>query len=744
MILPRGARASRGLQALLRAPATLSLAVFLLAVLAHLTVLGNDFVYDDLPELDANPVIQAPFDLRAILSAEYMAGFQGRTHTGHYRPLLLLVQKIEFDLFGRDPLPFHLTVVLLHGVLSALIAEFLRRRCGLGAGAFLAGALFAVHPALTEAGVCSYSLKEVLAGLFSFGALFVYSGWREERPYDRALRLTLSSLLLVAGLLGKESCALFFLALPAWDLLHGAPSRGIREIARRSLRPALLHAGLFASALFAGLSFRALVLGGIFVAPPGSPINNPLLQLEGFARVPTALRIAWIHLRVLVLPLWLSHDYSADSIPLARSFLEPGVIAGAIVLLGLVTLLLRAPRLLPPAGVGAVITAATYALTSNFFLAIGTIFSERFLYLPCVGLSLVIAPYLERAMDLLRTRGRAARAAALGVPALVLATFSVLALIRTDVFSDEKAMVRDALGHYPRNLAMQNQMVDLQATGGSFQKAEALLEEIERRRPDFPFLVEHKAMLAAARGRRAEALQLYLEATRSSEADIMTFRACAEQLVGAGREPEAIRVLSAGLRDPHGDYRERARARELRGVLLLGAGRMPQALVDLRVACLTHPALPGAWGDLGKGLTMAGSIDQAMAAYERALALQPWQRDYVLSLALLHAGRREFAQAIALYRGLLEREPENLTARDSLGGCLISMGDYDGARTLFTEVLRRAPNDRYALASLGSLDAASGNLIHARSRYERFLSLPQPDDDLTRKVRAQMERLRGP
>lgn len=747
-------------------PVAMPAAVFLLAVLVHVTALGNDFVYDDFPELVANPIIDAPFSVSAVFSAEYWAGFQGRTHTGYYRPVPLLLQKIVHDLFGKSPLPYHLLVILLHALLAGLITDFLRRRCDLRTGALLAGALFAVHTANTEAAVCSYGLKEVLAGLLPFSALLVYSGWSASRPTGRILRLASASALLAAGLLSKESSVGFFLALPAWDLFRrvsaasGAPAR---------LRPALLHSALFAATLFTALSFRAPVLGGLFETPPGSPINNPLLEEGPFARFATVLRVAWLYLRILILPLWLSHDYSAEAIPVARSLLQPDVLAGIGVLAGLGMLLVRAPFLRPPAGVGAIIVASSYLPSSNLVLTLGTLFSERFLYIPSIGLCLVLAPYLERlgrswlgpdpshAADPNPTRTKGAlgapvflaispgvrRTVALGLAVAVLGGLSVLTLIRCRVYMDDDAMNVDSHRHYPRNVSIQDAMASYWLRRKDYGRADELLRGVESRRPDMPFLTEKRARLLLAQGKKEEGMKVLEEASRRAEADVITFRDYAERLAANGKVEEAIDALSAALKDPFGDYRERARVRELRGALLLHRGKTRQALVDLRLSCAIYPLSADAWSDLAKALFYTGAAGEGRAAAERALALQPGNREMLAALARDDLDRRDFPSATARLRRIVELDPDDIAARDSLGGALIALGDLASARGVFEEVLRRAPHDRHALASLGSIEEGRGNRDAALRLYDRFLSTAQPDDDLTRRIRGRAETLRA-
>jgi len=305
-------------------------------------------------------------------------------------------------------------------------------------------------------------------------------------------------------------------------------------------------------------------------------------------------------------------------------------------------------------------------------------------------------------------------------------------------------MVLDAWSHRPRSLVLASAIADQHIARGALASARDLLEDIRRRRPDFDFLVEQQARLALAGGRPSEALRLYLEAIERPEADITTFRTCAEMLASAGRTDEAIRVLSRGLRNPIGDYRDWARAHELRGTLLARSGKLPQGIRDLRSACRIAPRLGGAWDDLGRALLAAGDPARARDALARALTLKPGDRQILATLATLERDLGDFPSAAEHYRALIALDPDTVALRNNLGACLIAIGDRAAAREVFEEVLRRSPDDRYALATLGSLDAAAGDRQSARRRYERFLSLlqaGQPDDDLTRQVRKRLEAL---
>lgn len=92
-----------------------------------------------------------------------------------------------------------------------------------------------------------------------------------------------------------------------------------------------------------------------------------------------------------------------------------------------------------------------------------------------------------------------------------------------------------------------------------------------------------------------------------------------------------------------------------------------------------HPRAAALVGQ-GQGLLAAGRIDEAVDAFEAALAIQPSSAAVYLNLA--EATRRQGMQGKALhyYRTALEKEPGNLAALAGEGAALVEKGAVERAR----------------------------------------------------------------
>jgi len=77
-----------------------------------------------------------------------------------------------------------------------------------------------------------------------------------------------------------------------------------------------------------------------------------------------------------------------------------------------------------------------------------------------------------------------------------------------------------------------------------------------------------------------------------------------------------------------------------------------------------RPAYAEAWNNLGNVLAYRGRSDEAVQAYERAVALDP---DYVtafVNLARVLAANGRHQEALAWVERALQLEPDNESARD--------------------------------------------------------------------------------
>ena len=70
--------------------------------------------------------------------------------SNYYRPLFLVWLRLNYSLFGREPLGWHVTSILVHALCAALFYLLAVRMVGNTMGAGIGALFFALHPVHVE------------------------------------------------------------------------------------------------------------------------------------------------------------------------------------------------------------------------------------------------------------------------------------------------------------------------------------------------------------------------------------------------------------------------------------------------------------------------------------------------------------------------------------------------------------------------------------------------------------------
>ena len=144
-------------------PRLLALVLIIVAFVAYQPTWHAGFIWDDDDHLTANPAMTAPDGLRMIWSSLAVS---------RYYPLTLTTFWGEHRLWGFDPLPYHLVNIALH-VLSGFLVFLVLRRLRVPT-AWLAAAVWVLHPVNVESVAWVTELKNVQSGFFFFAAVLCY------------------------------------------------------------------------------------------------------------------------------------------------------------------------------------------------------------------------------------------------------------------------------------------------------------------------------------------------------------------------------------------------------------------------------------------------------------------------------------------------------------------------------------------------------------------------------------------
>jgi Flp pilus assembly protein TadD len=552
-------------------------------------VVRNGFAgYDDNEYVTENPHV------RSGLTAGNLRWAFTAAHSNNWHPLTWISHQADCAWFGLNPAGHHVVNLVLHTANAALLFWWISGLTGALWRSVFVAAVFGVHPLHVESVAWIAERKDVLSAFFGLLALLAWSAWiRKPGPW----RYLAAAVLFCAALMAKP----MLVTLPAiLLLLDWWPwKRGFRIAEKLPL---------FVLSLLSGLATLWAQRSGEAVAAVES---LPVPMRLGNAAV--------AYLRYIGKLFWPSdlavfYPYPPAGIP-AWQIAGAGAIIAAI---SVAAWLLRKRR--PWIGVGwcwyLVMLLPVIGIVQVGMQAM----ADRYMYLPMVGLAVIVAWETARVLPV--------------AGPVVVAACAILSWRQIPVWKDGMTLFTHALA----------------VTSGNFVAHDNLGVELDRR------------------GRQDEAILHYRETLRIKPGDRIGSANLAqalfekgERLFNAGKPDDAYAALDEGLRLRP----QNPAARTNMGLILLGRQQIAPAIAQFRAALQGDPTIARAHVGLGIALATAGNDTEARRAFEEAVRLDPANPEARFNLAIVLAATGQTAASLRQLDELLQRNPGYAPARQA-------------------------------------------------------------------------------
>lgn len=415
-----------------------------LAVAASVTSVTNGFAFDDVHIILSNDRVHSLARWWELFATSY---WPSEKLGDLYRPLTMLGFATQWVLGGGSPLVFHLGSILLYALVCAAFLWVAIAVLPLGA-AWLAAALFAVHPLHVEAVGNVVGQSELWAALFMLLAIGLYLRVRRRGTPSPAETCSIAVLYGLACL-SKEHALVLPLLLLAAELTLTPRAQPIRA-RMTAMRPLVL---LMAAVGLAFLWVRIEVLGA--TSRIGAQVSILFVDQPFGIRAMTMLRVLLEWVRLFFWPAHLSADYSPRHIDIVTGpTLE--MLPSAAILIGVGWLAWLARRAVPVVTFAVLWVAVSLLIPSNIVVPTGFVLAERTLFLASGGVMLGVAAALAYFAGEDTTRSQLPHRAALFSIAAVLVLGLVASALRQGVWRDNvtlfSQMVRDAPASYKAHL----------------------------------------------------------------------------------------------------------------------------------------------------------------------------------------------------------------------------------------------------------------------------------------------------
>ena len=633
------------------------LALLLVAgtVIAYLPVWHAGVIWDDESLVIGNPLIHRP---------DGLFRFWFSTQPVDYYPVTSTILWVEWRLWGANPMGYHVVNVLLHAC-SAVVLWRVLQRLKLP-GAWLAAALFAVHPVNVESVAWIVQRKNILAMLFFLVSLLWYLRFDPvagpANPTEpTALRLQwrwyLSSLAaFLLALLSKTAVApmpFVLLGLAWWR-------RG--TVGRKDLWRSL---PFFAIAVAVGLVS--------FWFQSHRAIGSDIVRTDSFwARLAGAGWAVWFYLYKAALPLHLNAIYPRWQIDEGQWW---SYLPGLLLLAGLLGCwpFRRTWGRGPLFGLGYFVVMLLPVLG---FLDIGfmmaSLVADHWQYFAIIGPLSWTAAAITRSWP-------GTKAVALG--GALLLVLGGLTWRQCGLYADPGTFWRAALAANPNSWLAHNNLGNDLFERGQVDEAMAHYKRAVDIEPRYATAHYNLGGVLRQKGQLDEAIAQFRKALEIQPVYSMAHYNLGEALREKGEMDEAIAHYQRAL-EIHPDYAE---AHNSLGNALPRKGRVDEALGHLQKALEIHPDRAEDHNNFANVLWQKGQVQEAITHYQKALEIRPAYALAHHNLGQILQQEGQVREAVIHFQKALEIQPDFAPACNSLAWVLATSPDAsvrDGARAI--------------------------------------------------------------
>jgi protein O-mannosyl-transferase len=586
--------------------------LFLVAAtfIAYAPVWHAGYIWDDDRYVTGNALLHSADGLRQIW---FSPGA-----TSQFYPLTYSAFWIEYHFWQLNPLGYHLVNVALHS-LNAILLWRLLRRLGVR-GAWLAGAIFALHPVNVMSVAWVTELKNTLSGGLALCCAHAYvrfAGLGIDAGKENPSRWRFYILALAFFQLAMfAKTAVSFLPLTLFLIVWWQREK----ISWRDAMPLLPMLGI--SALMGRLT---IFMEQKYAGATGAGFNLDLAQ-----RIYVSGHSFWFYLGKLIFPYPLIEVYERWKI---ISIPWTGYIYAAATLAVLAGLWIARGRI----GKGAFAAALHFYVATSLFVLMVVIYfmhysfvSDHWQYFGCMSVIAVAAAGISAWLERFGNRKFISYGA-------LLLLLGFLTWRQSEIYRSAETLWRADVAENPNAFVAQN---------------------------DLGF-----ALLAS--GRTDEALGYLQKAVELEPEDASSQKNLGSALLQKGRLDEAIIHFQEVVKRYPGD----AGARNNLGFALFRKGQVAKAIAQYNQALELQPDDADVHHNLGIALFREGFVDEAMTHYFIALKIHPDDAEVENDLADAFSKKRRFAEAIQHWQHALEIRPQYTPAQNNLAWVLATNPD---------------------------------------------------------------------
>jgi tetratricopeptide (TPR) repeat protein len=547
---------------------------------------------------------------------------------------------------------------VIYHIANSVLVFFLLLMAGTGRRpAFIGTLIFAVHPVQVGTVAWVAERKNLLAALFYVASVMLFLKYLSV---ERKRYLLWVVLCFAASLLAKPSAVTLPVALAALPVVYGY---------QRFKQPVVV--GLLAALFFMALGWGAYVLqtertsSGILPAWP----YRPFISAGAF----------WFYMKELLLPIGLAPIYPrwdvASNIPRFSALLAA--------LLGLAGVLIYYRKQIDKWILWGMLFFAINLVLVSGLIPFGymshSFVADHFLYLPMVGVALIIARALEKSFHKLGADSTWGKLLMVGLY-LWVAVLGVASVHQTWLWRDPVSMWEATLKANPNSFAANNNLGLFLRMKGEYGRALALFKKAAELAPQMDLAYFNQGEVYRHTGDSAGAREMYEKTISINPKHDDAWVMLAEILWKEGKEDEAIEFVKKSITpNPRS-----GKLHSMLGLYYYRQGKEEDALKEFTRAIELDPFMSVPYIQKGAILLSRGLPDEAIPLLKTSVGLAALAEAHN-GLGAAYAQKGEYGRALEEFRAAYKIQPKLLGVGDNIANAMMDLHDYDGAARFCSE-----------------------------------------------------------
>jgi len=510
-------------------------------------------------------------------------------HAGNWHPLTWLSLMMDSQLFGVNPMGFHLENVVLHALNTSLLFILLTAMTGARWRSAFVAACFALHPLHVESVTWISERKDVLSVLFFLITLIFYTVYVKQSK----CRMYFYSLAAFAlGLMAKPmlvTTPVLLLLLDVWPLERFKAIKSATITSSDKHRETGKGNHWTAKLLFEKIPFLMFsAVSALLTWYAHSAYMTTVTDLSVVMRVNNALWAMAVYVKKMFLPFDLAMFYPFMPVP----FWKAG--SAALLLSGTTWFVLKYFEKYPYLATGWFWYILTLAPVIGLVQVGNQSMADRYTYIPLIGLFMMVSwGGCELCAKLPGLNNMIKQAAGVAVLFLAISTWI-------------------QLGYWRDNVTLSNHA--LEVTGDNY------------------FAHFNLGLAYEKQGKQELAIAQFKEALRINPADSQSYFNLGLILANSGMLRESIEYFEKAIQLTP----QFANMHYCLGATLGRLGKIDEAIGEYRKALILEPDNVKCLNNIGTALAQQGRYDEAIEHFSKILQLVPNDKNarYNLRLAI--------------------------------------------------------------------------------------------------------------